>query len=444
MNDDGTLSEPYANWTIEAIVNENPVGGSGLWACILDTGSDSILACRGSETSQLLEKDITQDWIGADLALLFSTETAQEADLKAFMEENAELLNSQDWYATGHSLGGALADYAAVISACENSTVNTVTGATNFDGPGHSAEFIALYITEIATVADTMTHIKASFVSCFLIELPGVTSKLIETVADYILSTTYHLTGNWETDANGNLVESTEGESVVMYLTSFLSQAVTANFSFATSEEYRDYIFTSISDWISEKADQIKDVAKEIKDKVVEEVSAAVALMASLIESAMEALKEKLDEVKDMIESYVNRVIEAIADAATEILDATEEFKAALCQALLDTLGSICAFVRSLSAGVKYAADNPYFKVDTAKLESYATRIIMVNARLTDLDTDLRGLYWQVGFTDIWDILTANLIVGGSSTLNKIKSYLNDAADDFAQAEQKASQYIGG
>lgn len=89
LNDDGTLSEPYANWTIEAIVNENPVGGSGLWACILDTGSDSILACRGSETSQLLEKDITQDWIGADLALLFSTETAQEADLKAFMEENA-------------------------------------------------------------------------------------------------------------------------------------------------------------------------------------------------------------------------------------------------------------------------------------------------------------------------------------------------------------------
>ncbi|MFI3312533.1 MAG: Mbeg1-like protein [Eubacteriales bacterium] len=127
------------------------------------------------------------------------------------------------------------------------------------------------------------------------------------------------------------------------------------------------------------------------------------------------------------------------------VLAATAEYVIiAIHDAVVSAINSIQAFIHSLSAGVKYAANNPYFKVDTAKLESYATRIIMVNARLNDLDDDMRSLYWQVGFSDLWDILTANLIVGGSPTLNKIKNYLNDAADDFALAEQKANQYMSG
>lgn len=101
-------------------------------------------------------------------------------------------------------------------------------------------------------------------------------------------------------------------------------------------------------------------------------------------------------------------------------------------------------FQNYFNAGEKYAHQNPYIKVDPAKLRGYAGRIARVNQRLSNLDSDLRSLYWQVGFLDLWDILMANLITCESFTLNRVKSYLNDAADGFESAENQAVQRMGG
>lgn len=112
---------------------------------------------------------------------------------------------------------------------------------------------------------------------------------------------------------------------------------------------------------------------------------------------------------------------------------------------LKNVVNAVCKWVRStFNAGVRYAGSNPYFKVDTAKLRSYALRINAVNNRLRSLDSGLRGLYWQVGMLDIWDILCANLLTGGSPTLNRVSAYLNNSADRFEAAENKAYGYIGG
>ena len=94
--------------------------------------------------------------------------------------------------------------------------------------------------------------------------------------------------------------------------------------------------------------------------------------------------------------------------------------------------------------GVKYAINTPYIRVDTGKLRNYAMRIDNVNNRLKALDEDLKDLYWQVGFKDVWDILMANLLTSGSPTLRQIKTYLNNAADCFENADNKARGYIGG
>jgi hypothetical protein len=94
--------------------------------------------------------------------------------------------------------------------------------------------------------------------------------------------------------------------------------------------------------------------------------------------------------------------------------------------------------------GREYAAANPYFKVDTAKLSAYATRIQNVNNRLSKLDSSLRSLYWQVGWLDLWDIFMANLLTSESPTLNQVKSYLNNAATRFDNAENKARGLMGG
>ena len=112
---------------------------------------------------------------------------------------------------------------------------------------------------------------------------------------------------------------------------------------------------------------------------------------------------------------------------------------------LKNVVNAICKWVRStFNAGVRFANSNPYFKVDTAKLRSYALRINAVNNRLRSLDSGLRGLYWQVGMLDIWDILCANLLTGGSPTLSRVSAYLNNSADRFEAAENKAYGYIGG
>lgn len=112
---------------------------------------------------------------------------------------------------------------------------------------------------------------------------------------------------------------------------------------------------------------------------------------------------------------------------------------------LKNVINAIFKWARStFNVGVRYAESNPYFKVDTAKLRIYASRINTVNNRLRRLDGDLRGLYWQVGMLDIWDILCANLLTGGSPTLNSVTAYLNNTADRFDVAENRACGYIGG
>jgi hypothetical protein len=67
-----------------------------------------------------------------------------------------------------------------------------------------------------------------------------------------------------------------------------------------------------------------------------------------------------------------------------------------------------------------------------------------VNNRISNLDIALRGLYWQVGFLDLWDIMAANLLTRESATLNQVVGYLNNAADRFDTAENIARGHMGG
>jgi hypothetical protein len=142
-------------------------------------------------------------------------------------------------------------------------------------------------------------------------------------------------------------------------------------------------------------------------------------------------------------------IIDAVIHIVQGIAWLASKAKEAIVQAFNVIKNAIKAFAKWLRdwrdrAGRAYAAANPYFKVDTEKLRSYATRIHNVNSRLRTLDSGLRGLYWQVGLLDIWDIIRANFLTSGSPTLNQIKSYLNDAASRFETAENKAYRHMGG
>ena len=104
-----------------------------------------------------------------------------------------------------------------------------------------------------------------------------------------------------------------------------------------------------------------------------------------------------------------------------------------------DTCGKIARWLHEqFNAGARYAQDYPYFKADTTMLRTCADRVRSVNERLSRLDSDLRGLYWQVGFLDLWDIFSANLLTGYSPTLRQVESWLRDAAGQLEDADWKA------
>ena len=177
--------ENIGDWKIFEPVNDNIKGGTGLYACILDTGSARILACRGSEGAEnfiandISRRNFDQDWIEADFMLLNSVQTKQEKALRKYMTDNADLLSEKPWTATGHSLGGALADHAAVVAAEEN--IGNFSAAVNFDGPGHSQEYIKQHNEALKRVSEKMTHKKASIVGNLLFDLPGVRQEYIKT-----------------------------------------------------------------------------------------------------------------------------------------------------------------------------------------------------------------------------------------------------------------------
>ncbi len=172
----------YKNWTIKDVCdNEN---GSGFYGCLINTGDgNAIVGCRGSE-QYLFGGQIARDWRDADLGLLNSALTAQQADATNYMQYLYD--NYGDSYLsfsiTGHSLGGNLAEHCAVTAPA--GMVDKIDHVINYDGPGYSNEYIAMYRDDIARVSDRIDHYQHSFVGSLLTSLPGVDRQVINAQDD--------------------------------------------------------------------------------------------------------------------------------------------------------------------------------------------------------------------------------------------------------------------
>lgn len=148
----------------------------------------------------------------------------------------------------------------------------------------------------------------------------------------------------------------------------------------------------------------------------------------------------KLVLVIGVIADLVIRLVQAVTWLAAKIKDAI----VTAFNAIKNAIGKIAEFMRSLSAGVRYVASNPYFRADTEKLRAYATRIINVNNRLRNLDRDLRQCFLQVSVFQMARFAWINMLTSGSPTLNQVKAYMLSAADRIETTENKARGYVGG
>ena len=445
VNNDGTFKSDFdfaKNWTITATINENTDAGSGLYACILDTGDANILACRGSESMGNLQ-NWRQDWYGADLKLLNSEMTSQEEALALFMKDNRDLLNGKPWVSTGHSLGGALADYAAIHSV--ELGMDNYSGTINFDGPGHSLEFIEKYEDKIAQVCNKMVHKKASVVGSILFDLPGISPEFIKTKVDGIFSK--HSMENWDYE-NGCTVPGSQGDlpafvekltrgtdrlpsyagNGVVYIINLAVEGIFwAKGIISDHPELAERLLNNFCTYLISHP-QVVVASVVVIAKIIACVAVALLVIA-LGEIIIEALESFIQSTVD----YVCAQIKQFAENAATLFNAAMEW-----------LNSTFENIRRNSPGGKYVGSHPQFSADTNLLREYANRLRTVNSRLASLDRALNDLYLQVGLLDIDDILRANLVIGHSWRISKCQTYLNTAADTLETADQQALVYLGG
>lgn len=433
--------EHIADWKIIDPVDER--GSTGFAACILDTGDARILACRGSEAMNSLT-NLKEDWMEADLMLLNSEMTKQEEALAEYMREHTDVLSEKPWVSAGHSLGGALADYAAVMSVeltdseGNKTGIENYAGTINFDGPNHSFEFQEKYKDAIAEVSPQMEHRIASIVGELLPKLPGV--KVDYVITNDAVLFEKHDTKNWIALEGGS--QSREG------------------FIFEKLSVGADRLPAAFTNWLPTVALTIvngviwaKDFSGDHPEFAVNVVSYLIAnptaldfavgsaallivSVASLfiVSFAYEVIYEKLVEFAQTIAQKVCAVVDRVRDKAAELFESVTN--------LVNDLKTL--FNEMFNQGAKYAASHPFFRADTDLLYSYAARLSRVNSRLRDLDSGLRSLFWQVGFLDLWNILYANLITCESLSLVTAKNYLSDTADRLSRADGRARGYMEG
>lgn len=449
--------EHIGQWVILSAKNENQPGKSGFYGCILDTGESHILACRGSESMENT-LNFKQDWVDADLKLLNSKQTKQEAALRKYIQDNHVLLDKKKWVATGHSLGGALADHAAVVS--DELGLLNFDGAINFDGPGHSQEYINAHRKALEHVSSKMIHKKASIVGSLLFDLPGVQQDFIQTSRisrfdseDRVEGASFmlleHDTKYWVLDKDGNTVEGKQEtqEWVIEKISRFIERLPPEIGNLLPDVIYVSFLACKCIGNFMKKYPQMKTLiassvirtllSKPILIPIVLSIVAEIVVAVVIVVAVMALGELILETMEKIAEEAVNAICATVAwlgDKMIELFDAVKKVFGGLYQ----------AFRARFNRGVSYVQNNPYFNADTAKLRYYADRLERINRRLSNLDKEMRALYWQVGVLDIWDILCCNLITSPSYSLKKAKNYLNNTANRLEKAENKAKGYMGG
>ncbi len=158
----GLTDSQINSWKLADVHDTN--AKNGFYGCVVDTGDGrAAVAFRGSE-DMLVGNSGADDWADADFKLLNQTQTRQQAEVDRFLAKNKDMLSQYDSISTtGHSLGGNLAEYAAIVSD-KYGLDKKISQCTSLDGPGFNKEFLAEHKEQIEKMRDRMTHYKWSLV----------------------------------------------------------------------------------------------------------------------------------------------------------------------------------------------------------------------------------------------------------------------------------------
>ena len=166
---DELVNGAYKMWKVINYRNRNR--RTGFVACCIDTGGGAIIAFRGSESFD--SRQILNDWILSDAALINSTQTPQQRESERYIRYINDKFGSKfsSFSLTGHSLGGNLAEHAAITAP--DDFYMKIDRVLNLDGPGYSDEYIEAHKSDIKRKAGKIDHYQYSWVGAILNPLPG-------------------------------------------------------------------------------------------------------------------------------------------------------------------------------------------------------------------------------------------------------------------------------
>lgn len=195
------------NWVIKDVKDDNE--NTGFYGCVIETKTeDAIIAFRGSEgVGDPAKMDqFYKDWYEADLGLLNTKETKQQALAEKYMTEINKKYSYDSYNLTGHSLGGNLATHA-LLTAPE-SMLNNIERCQSNDGPGFSDEYLTFYQKAIKERATLIDHYQWSVVGNILNPIPGENFQTVK-VKDEVYDDTFgkHALSSVVFDNNGNVQE---------------------------------------------------------------------------------------------------------------------------------------------------------------------------------------------------------------------------------------------
>ncbi len=446
--------EQINTWKISKVKDDNHgKDASGFYGCVIETDQGAIAAFRGSEDMGDLEQ-LAKDWHESDFGLLNEIMTPQQEQVDAFLKENANLLNGyDDLVFAGHSLGGNLADYAAIMST-KYGLDDNMSASYSLDGPGFSDEFIMKNLLRINQVSDKMVHYNASVVGRLLYPIPGQKNYFVEVDESKIKGYfDRHGTKNWvmagdsfaegEQDGLSKFGEmvSQGAEKLPDYMGNFvIDVACTAWYAFAWGmENFTDGEGNLNTQGKLLVAGLIAFMAK-YPALVAAGAKIAVAIVAAIIAIVIAAI------VVEFVWETMKKLITEICEALHKFWNWTTEQIRQLYEKLVETLKAICeALKKTFNRGYRYALANPEILVDTAKLERYADRVRSVNRRLAAVDRRLDNVYRHVRSiedfvflaTRLRAILQIDIVTSYSWRLNRCESYLRETSTYFNDAERK-------
>ncbi|MBQ5994620.1 MAG: DUF2974 domain-containing protein [Clostridia bacterium] len=443
------------NWTISGIHDTN--SSNGFYACIIETSpGNAAVGFRGSENMGSLD-NVVNDWTKADLGLVNSTCTNQQAEVNNFLEKYKTQLNGYDSLAmAGHSLGGNLAEYATIVSVNYGLNDN-ITQCMSMDGPGFSDEFINEHRAEIEAMSGVMKHPRWSFVGTMLNDLPGVDYRYVQVENkgdDKYNSFTRHDTKYLVYDENGNLVDGEQdGLSKV---TSVISEGV-------------DHLPKPIGDAIIGGISAIWIGAMWVKEQMFENghlTDAGKLVLASAI--VIVGTIGIIPTVAIAIQTIAAiAVISFVALGAIAIYEIARDAIISAATFIAETFGKICEWGKNLIEDLKksvvdlinkikewwdrmmnpgsgYASAHPDIHLNTDRMNTYAAKLASLSGRAKTLDRDMNSYYWQLLIE--WDAIPrlAKLLKVGigldfAYRLDKCANYLRETAADFENVEKQLS-----